>query len=145
MSKREDIASDIITQLDAMSSPTLKLITREPYDVEELSDAQFPSAWVSSGSETREDYTLGETTANRAGTIDYVIIGYVKGTTTNIDTKRNELIAGIETTLDADRTRNGNAIDTQIVSVETDEGEAYPHGAIKVVARIFYQFERGTP
>ena len=42
MSEREDIASDIITKLDAVSSPIeLKKITREPFEVEELSDALF--------------------------------------------------------------------------------------------------------
>jgi hypothetical protein len=28
----------------------------------------------------------------RSGTIDYVIVGYVKGTETNLDTKRNQFI-----------------------------------------------------
>ena len=46
MSRRENIAADVITQLTAMSSPTLKKITREPFDVEELSDAQFPALWI---------------------------------------------------------------------------------------------------
>ena len=37
MSEREDIAGDIITKLDAVSSPIeLKKITREPFDPEEL-------------------------------------------------------------------------------------------------------------
>ena len=43
MSKRENIAGDIITKLDAVSSPIeLKLIKREPFKPEELSNAQFP-------------------------------------------------------------------------------------------------------
>ena len=145
MSRRENIAADVITQLTAMSSPTLKKITREPFDVEELSDAQFPALWISTGSESREDTSCGGSTAQRSGTIDYVIVGYVKGTSLNVDTKRNELITGVETTLDDDRTRNGYASNTQVISVETDEGEAYPHGAIRLVVRIFYTFERGTP
>ena len=37
MSKRENIASDIITKLDAVTSPIeFKKITREPFEVEEL-------------------------------------------------------------------------------------------------------------
>ena len=55
MSKRENIASDIITKLDAVTSPIeFKKITREPFEVEELSDAQFPALFVQSGDETRE-------------------------------------------------------------------------------------------
>ena len=50
MSKRESIAGDIITKLDAVSSPIeLKLIKREPFEPEELSNAQFPSAYVQTG------------------------------------------------------------------------------------------------
>ena len=37
MSKRENIAGDIITKLDAVSSPIeFKKLTREPFEVEEL-------------------------------------------------------------------------------------------------------------
>ena len=44
MSKRESIAGDIITKLDAVSSPIeFKLIKREPFEPEELSQAQFPA------------------------------------------------------------------------------------------------------
>ena len=54
MSKRENIAGDIITKLDAVTSPIeFKKITREPFEVEELSDAQFPALFVQSGDETR--------------------------------------------------------------------------------------------
>ena len=37
-------------------------------------------------------------------------------------TKRNELITAIETSLESDITRSGNALDTEVVQVETDEG-----------------------
>ena len=61
MSKRENIAGDIITKLDAVSSPIeLKLIKREPFKPEELSNAQFPSAFIQTGDETREMLTLGD-------------------------------------------------------------------------------------
>ena len=39
MSKRESIANDIISKLDAVTSPIeFKKLTREPFEVEELSD-----------------------------------------------------------------------------------------------------------
>jgi hypothetical protein len=41
MSIRENIAENIITVLSAVSSPiTLKKVTREPFDVDELSEQQ---------------------------------------------------------------------------------------------------------
>jgi hypothetical protein len=146
MSIREDIAANIITVLDAVTSPIeLKKITREPFEPEQLADPQFPALYISTGDEVREDYTLGDTAAGkRSGTIDYVLVGYVKGTETNLDTKRNQLIEVIEETLDADRTRGGNALQCQIVEVSSDEGTLYPLGGIRIVVRVFYEFVRGT-
>ena len=129
MSNRENIASNIITVLDAMTSPVeLKKITREPFQPDEISEQQFPAVYISSGDEEREDIT----------------IGYVKGTDTNIDTKRNQLIEAIEEALDADRTRNGNALDTQIIAVSSDEGTIFPYGGINMTVRVTYQFIRGN-
>jgi len=146
MSKRESIAGDIITKLDAVSSPIeLKLIKREPFEPEELSNAQFPSAYVQTGDETREMLSLGDVgTGKRQGTIDFLIVGFVKGTTANIDTLRNQLIEVIEETLDTDITRNGNALNTQVIEANTDEGVLFPYGGIRIVVRVLYEFVRGT-
>jgi hypothetical protein len=146
MSKREDIASNIVTVLTAVTSPiTLKKITREPFDVDQLSEQQYPAIFIQSGNETRSDETMSSSTITRQATADFVIVGYVKGTTSNIDTKRNELITTIETTLNNDRTRNGYAKNTQIVEVSTDEGVLFPIGGIRMVVRVMYQFTSGTP
>ena len=146
MSKRESIAGDIITKLDAVSSPIeLKLIKREPFEPEELSNAQFPSAYVQTGDETREMLSLGDVgTGKRQGTIDFLIVGFVKGTTANIDTLRNQLIEVIEETLDNDITRNGNALNTQVIEANTDEGVLFPYGGVRIVVRVLYEFVRGT-
>jgi hypothetical protein len=146
MSKREDIASNIVTVLTAVTSPiTLKKITREPFDVDQLSEQQYPAIFIQSGNETRSDETMSSSTITRQATADFVIVGYVKGTTSNIDTKRNELITTIETTLNNDRTRNGYAKNTQVVEVSTDEGVLFPIGGIRMVVRVMYQFTSGTP
>ena len=146
MSKREDIASNIITALSAVTSPiTLKKITREPFNVDELSEQQYPAIFIQSGNELRSDVTMQSSTITRQGTTDFIIIGFVKGTTSNIDTKRNELITTIETTLNNDRTRGGYAKNTQVVEVSTDEGILFPVGGIRMVVRVIYQFTSGTP
>ena len=144
MSGREDIASNIITVLTAISSPiTLKKITRQPFEPRDLSQQQFPCAWVESAEETREDISTNDGT--RQGTVDFVIMGFVQGVESNIDTARNQLITAIETALDLDRTRDSNALDTEIVSIETDEGTIFPIGGIRMVARCIYTFTSGTP
>ena len=146
MSKREDIASNIITVLTNVTSPiTLKKITREPFNVDELSEQQYPAIFIQSGNEIRNDITMPSSTITRQATADFIIVGFVKGTTSNIDTKRNELITTIETTLNNDRTRGGYAKNTQVVEVSTDEGVLFPTGGIRMVVRVMYQFTSGTP
>ena len=146
MSKREDIASNIITTISTGTSPiTLKKVTREPFNVDELSEQQYPACFVQSGNETRSDETMTSSTITRQATADFVIVGYVKGTTSNIDTKRNELITTIETRLNSDRTRGGYAKQTQVVEVSTDEGVLFPIGGIRMVVRVMYQYTSGTP
>ena len=46
--------------------------------------------------------------------------------------------------MDVDRTRGGYAIDTLIVSIETDDGSLDPVGGVIITVRIEYQFTRGT-
>ncbi len=149
MSEREDIAAHIVTTLSAVSSPiTFGKVSREPFELEELSQQQFPAVFISTADETREDITIKNSGISRTGTIDYRLFGFVtngSATTTNIDTKRNELVTTVETALDSDRTRNGNALDTQIVSVETDEGSIFPYGGVIITIRCFYRFTSGTP
>ena len=146
MSKREDIAGNIVTAISTGTSPiTLKKVTREPFNVDELSEQQYPACFVQSGNETRSDQTISFTSALREAVADYVIVGYVKGTPTNIDTKRNELITTIETRLNSDRTRGGYAKQTQVVEVSTDEGVLFPIGGIRMVVRVMYQYTSGTP
>ena len=146
MSKRENIASNIITTISTGTSPiTIKKITREPFNVDELSEQQYPACFIQTGNENRSNETMTSSTITRQATVDYVIIGFVKGTPTNIDTKRNELISTIETRLDSDRTRGGYAKQTQIVEVSTDEGVLFPIGGIRMVVRVMYQYTSGTP
>lgn len=146
MSKREDIASNIVTAISTGTSPiTLKKVTREPFNVDELSEQQYPACFVQSGNEVRSDETMTSSTITRQATADFVIVGYVKGTSTNIDTKRNELISTIETRLNSDRTRGGYAKQTQVVEVSTDEGVLFPIGGIRMVVRVMYQYTSGTP
>ena len=146
MSKREDIASNIVTAISTGTSPiTIKKVTREPFNVDELSEQQYPACFVQSGNETRSDQTISFTSALREAIADFVIVGYVKGTTSNIDTKRNELITTIETRINSDRTRGGYAKQTQVVEVSTDEGVLFPIGGIRMVVRVMYQYTSGTP
>ena len=145
MSVRENIASNLKTVIDAISSPDVKLCTRQPFELEELSQTQYPAVLIQTSEELREDAEIGSGARTRIGTIDFVVLGFVKGSNTNIDTLRNALITAIETALETDITRDSNALDTEVVQVETDEGTLFPVGGIRMVVRCMYQFNAGTP
>ena len=145
MSTRENIASNIASTISGISSPSIKKVTRQPFDLDELSDKQYPVVIVQTSEETREDIEIGSGAKRRQGTIDFVLSGFVKGAETNIDTKRNQLITAIETELESDITRGSNALDTEVISVETDEGTLFPIGGIRMTIRCIYTFESGTP
>jgi len=143
MSIREDIAINLVDTLSQIKLPVdVKYVTREPFDFDKLSNAQFPAILVQSGSEDREDDTVGGSSSSRMGTINYELICYVKGKA--IDTARNNIIEAVEESLDVDRKRGGNALDTQIVGVETDEGSIAPIGGVIITLRVLYRYKRGT-
>ena len=145
MSVRENIAANLLTVISNISSPDIIKATRQPFQLDELSDKQYPAVIVQTSEENRDDSELGSGAKTRHGTIDFVVLGFVKGAEANIDTKRNELITAIETALESDITRSSNALDTEVTSVETDEGTLFPIGGIRMVVRCTYEFQAGTP
>ena len=146
MSVRENIASNLLSSISSISSPiTIRKATRQPFLLDELSEQQYPAVIVQTSEENRDDSELGSGAKTRHGTIDFVILGFVKGAEANIDTKRNQLITAIETSLETDITRSGNALDTEVVQVETDEGSLFPVGGIRMTIRCMYEYQAGTP
>ena len=144
MSVREDIANNILTTIQAISSPTIKKATRQPFPLDELSEQQYPAVLIQTQLETKEDQELGSGGKTRINTLEFIITGYTKGAESNIDTSRNELAEAIENKLEEDITRNGNALDTEVVEIETDAGELFPYGAITMVVRVIYEHQSGT-
>ena len=145
MSVREDIASNLLTVISNISSPAIKKATRQPFLLDELSEQQYPAVIIQTSEENRDDSELGSGAKTRHGTIDFVILGFVKGAEANIDTARNALITAIETAIETDITRNGKALDSEVVQIETDEGSLFPIGGIKMTIRCMYEYQSGTP
>lgn len=143
MSRREDIAQNIVTTLSAASTPlSIKYVTRQPFEFNQLSNSQYPAVLIQTTSEDRADATIGDTSIVRESTITYELFGFVKST--EVDTARNQLIETIEEALDTDRTRNSLALDTQITNIETDEGITLPVGGVIVTVQVMYNFTRGN-
>jgi len=145
MSKREDIASHIVTTIEAISSPSINKVTRQPFNLEELAQSQYPAVLVQTQEETKEDQELGEGAKTRLCTLEFLVTGYIKGSESNIDTARNTLATAIETQLESDITRNSKALDTEVISLETDAGTLFPYGAISMVVRVIYEHASATP
>ena len=55
MSVREDIASHIVSTISGISSPSIKKVTRQPFQLDELSQQQYPAVLVQTIEETKED------------------------------------------------------------------------------------------
>ena len=143
MSIRENIAENLVETLQYISQPmAVKYVTREPFDFEKLSNAQFPAILVRSADEDREDATIGGSIAQRIATINYQLVCFVKGA--KIDTARNKIIEAVEEKLAVDKTRGGNALDTQVLSIEADTGSIAPVGGVIITLRVLYQYQRGT-
>ena len=52
---------------------------RQPFELDGLSDKQYPAVIVQTSEETREDAQLGSGAKTRLCSIDFVILGLVKG------------------------------------------------------------------
>jgi hypothetical protein len=147
MSKREDIAKNIVDVLTDMTPPKPVLVTREPLDVLKLAITQFPAVVVQMGNESREDNAMG---GIRRGTVDVSVRGFVRadgreGSITTVDQKRNEMIERIEETLNTDRTREltGAAAITRVTSIEVVE-RTPPLGEFNMIAQVSYTFTKGA-
>ena len=75
----------------------------------------------------------------------FVLDNLSTGSEDNIDTARNTLASAIETALETDITRNSKALDTEVISLETDAGTLFPYGAISMVVRVIYEHDSATP
>ena len=59
MSIRENIASNLVSTISGISSPAIKKGTRQPFELDELSQQQYPAVLVQTIEETKEDSELG--------------------------------------------------------------------------------------
>lgn len=144
MSIRENIASNLVTTISGITALTIKKVTRQPFPLEELSEQQFPAVLIQTQEETKEDQELGSGGRTRINNLEFLITGFVKTNETNIDTARNELLEAIEEALEVDITRDSNALDTEVVSIETDAGTLFPYGGVSMIVRVVYEHQSGA-
>ena len=144
MSARENIAINLVKQLENMTDPAVGSVSRVFFDVQKLAITQFPAILITTADESRIDIS----TTERQGTIRYNLRCYVRGT--NIDTLRNEMIERIEETLEVSRDRdltlsanNIHSVSTTIAGVEVVEREL-PLGEVVVQVDVKYTYKKGV-
>ena len=145
MSARENIAKDIVYQLQNMSNPAPALVTREFFEFDKLAITQFPAILVVSANESREDISLAE----RQSILEVELRCFVRGT--QLDSERNRIIERIEEQLeDEGRDRNitvdntvTHYVNSTITNIEVIERVA-PIGQVNLTLTITYVYKRGN-
>jgi len=144
MSARENIALNIVNQLQNMTDPAPGFVSKVFFDVQKLAITQFPAILVVTSNEVRDDIS----TDLRQGTIQYQLRCYVRGT--EIDTLRNEIVERIEETLEVSRDRditlnknNIHNVTTNISNIEVIEREL-PLGEVVVNVDVTYRYKKGV-
>jgi len=144
VSARENIAKNLVQQLENMTNPSLGKVSRVFFDVQKLAITQFPAILVVTSNESREDIS----TDLRQGVIEYQLRCYVRGT--EIDTLRNNLIENVEESLEVSRDRditlsttNVHNVTTHITNIEVVDREL-PLGEVVVTVEVTYAYRKGV-
>jgi hypothetical protein len=144
MSAREDIAKNIVEQLENMTDPAPGKVSRVFFDVSKLAITQFPAILVVTNNEVRDDISMNA----RQGIIQYELRCYVRGT--EVDTLRNEIIERVEETLELSRDRdialavsNIHNVKTQVRNIDIVDREL-PLGECIITVDVKYTYKKGV-
>jgi 3'-phosphoadenosine 5'-phosphosulfate sulfotransferase len=142
-SRRELITQNIVDTLKNQQTARFGTVTRDPgIQLQDLAQTAFPAVVIESGNEERTSITQGGLTQTRESFMD-VNISVWTNSNSRVDTLRNDLIESIEELLDADPSRGGYALDTQLVSVVTNNNETAPYFAMGMTFQIRYLYTKG--
>jgi hypothetical protein len=143
-SKRELIIQDIVETLKNQQTIRLGTVSRDPgLELQDLAKTAFPAVIVESGSEIRESITQMGSAQQRQATMSVNMSVWI-GSSAQADSQRNDLIEKIEELLEVDTTRGGQAIDTQLVEIETGTDTA-PYASMNLIFQVQYFYTKGNP
>jgi hypothetical protein len=142
-SKRELITQNIVDTLKNQQTARFGTVTRDPgIELQDLAATAFPAVIIESGNEERISITQGGPIQTRQSTME-VNISVWTNSNSRVDTLRNDLIEQIEELIEADASRGGLALDTQLVSVVTNNQETAPYFAMGMIFQITYVYTKG--
>lgn len=136
---RESIVDEFVHKLKSMNIIKLGKVQRDPIVPSELPKTAFPAVYVETAEEDRQDITMGVTRLRESIMLLACVI-VVGGK--DRDRQRNVVVDGIEKTIAADKTLNGNAKDCVLTRVELVEiGETEPYASCRAIFTIKYCYE----
>ena len=125
----------MLSELEAnLKSGGIKYVDRQKQEI--FGDYQYPLAFINDSSESRT-YIL--TDCIKVEWTIAVVAYALAGTTPS--TSVNSLISIVKSGIEADITLGGNAYNTRIIRIDTDEGFAYPNCMALVTVVISYLSE----
>lgn len=141
MSIREHITNNIINTLKNADNPRFGLVSRDMVVLDKLSRQQFPALYVETSDEERRNITMaGPFAGYREATLSIRIIGWVSGA--ELDRQRNELISNVENTLNIDITRDGYALNTQLIEITSDFIQDN-YAKTEMIVEVYYKYQQG--
>lgn len=129
---------------------TVKIVERGWRIPSSMGKNEFPAIFIATTSESRKNETMG-TPRNYDAKLQVAIVGYVMNTKPNpkadgsgVQLDLDKLIEDITHALYDDITQNGLCTFTDVVGVETDDGDLLPVAGCKMAVTFGY-FEEGNP
>ncbi len=141
-SKRKLILEDIVAKLKTIKSPRLGKVSTKPEDFQRLARTAYPFVGVEITDETKED--IAREWRLSTLTIDITVHIDGKKKTTDVQTQMSNIIEAIEEKLEADRTRDGNAQLTELVTVGDIQETAYPTIRQTMTVSVQYTYNKGN-
>lgn len=142
LSKRRLIIDDVVAKLKTIKSPRLGKISTKPEDFSRLARTAFPFVEVIVAGEEKEDIAVGRRLSTL--TVDITVHLDGKSKTAKTEQQLADIIEAVEEKLEEDRTRNKNALLTELLSVDEIQASGYPTVSQTMSVGIQYTYTTGN-
>jgi len=142
LSKRRLIIDDVVAKLKTIKSPRLGKISTKPEDFSRLARTAFPFVEVIVAGEEKEDIAVGRRLSTL--TVDITVHLDGKSKTAKTEQQLADIIEAVEEKLEEDRTRNRNALLTELLSVGEIQASGYPTVSQTMSVGIQYTYTTGN-
>lgn len=142
LSKRRVIVDNVVAALNDIKRPRLGKISTKPGEFSRLARTAFPFVSVEVANEDKEDIAVGR----RLSTLTLDITVHLDGKSKTAKTEQQlaSIIEAVEEKLEVDRTRNKQALTTELLSVGEVQTTGYPTVSQTMSVGIQYTYLTGN-